>query len=164
MTRNHYGLRALGETVAHLTGPILGRRGLVRGALIGDWTTIVGERLADETVPERVTYPPKRSTEGTLHLRVGSGGLALELQHSEPILIDRINTCFGYRAVARVKLIQGPLPVRRSPPNPRQRPLTAAEEEMLHAHLQGITDAELRRILHALGRAVIGREDDASRA
>ena len=45
-----------------------------------------------------------------MHLRVASGGLAMELQHFEPVLVERINAYFGYPAVARVKLIQGPLP------------------------------------------------------
>ncbi len=104
------GPRALGEAVAALTRPIVGKRGFVRGGLIAEWVTIVGERLAASSLPERVSYPPKQSRGGTLHLRVASGSLAMELQHLEPELIERINGYFGYDAIGRVRLIQGPLP------------------------------------------------------
>ena len=153
------GARALGEAVAALTRPIVGKRGFVRGGLIAEWETIVGERLAASSLPERVSYPPKQSRGGTLHLRVASGSLAMELQHLEPVLIERINGYFGYDAIARVRLIQGPLPdvaprlARPLPP----RPLTAAEEQALGERLAGVGDPELRSALAALGRAVMAK-------
>lgn len=153
------GPRALGEAVAALTRPIVGRRGFVRGGLIAEWETIVGERLAASSVPERVSYPPKQSRDGTLHLRVASGSLAMELQHFEPELIERINGHFGYPAIARVRLIQGPLPEpARRPALPLPpRPLTSAEEDVLAERLAGVGDADLRSALAALGRAVMAR-------
>ena len=153
------GPRALGEAVAALTRPIVGKRGFVRGGLVAEWETIVGERLAASSFPERVSYPPKQSRNGTLHLRVASGSLAMELQHLEPVLIEQINSYFGYRAIARVRLIQAPVPV---PVDLNQsarptRPLTADEEASLTARLSEIEDEALRGTLAALGRAVIGR-------
>ncbi|MBL8658738.1 MAG: DUF721 domain-containing protein [Rhodospirillales bacterium] len=153
------GPRALGEAVAALTGPIIARRGFARGALMAEWPTIVGERLAASCVPERIAYPPKRSSGGTLRLRVASGSLAMELQHLEPILIERINAYFGHRAIDRVKLIQGPVsaPAQIAERPPPPRPLTGEEERRLNARLAGVGDAALRATLDALGRAVIGR-------
>jgi hypothetical protein len=152
--------RALGEAIAALTRPIIGKRGFVRGGLIAEWETIVGERLAASSLPERVSYPPKQSRGGTLHLRVASGSLAMELQHLEPLLVERINGYFGYDAVARVRLIQGPVPTRtRGPARPLPlRRLTDAEEDALAERLAGVGDDELRSALAALGRAVIARD------
>ncbi len=154
------GPRALGEAVAALTGPIIARRGFARGALIAEWKTIVGERLAANSVPERIAYPPKRSSDGTLHLRVASGSLAMELQHLEPILIERINAYFGHRAIVRVRLVQGPVsaPERTAERPPPPRPLTDEEEADLNARLACVGDEALRTTLAALGRAVIGRD------
>lgn len=154
------GLRALGEAVAALTRPIVGKRGFVRGGLVAEWETIVGERLAASSLPERVSYPPKQSRGGTLHLRVASGSLAMELQHLEPLLVERINGYFGYDAVARVRLVQGPVPMpARRPARPLPpRPLSAAEEDALAERLAGVSDNGLRSALAALGRAVIARE------
>lgn len=158
------GARALGEAVAALTGPIVAGRGFARGALIAEWPTIIGERLAANSVPERIAYPPKRSTDGTLHLRVASGSLAMELQHLEPILIDKINTYFGHRAVVRVRLIQGPVaaPSRSAVQQPPPRSLNDLEEADLDARLAVIDDPGLRSILASLGRAVIGRGKPSS--
>lgn len=153
------GARALGEAIAALAQPIVARRGFARGALIAEWPSIVGQRLAAASVPERIAYPPKSRADGTLHLRVASGSLAMELQHLEPVLIEQINSYFGYRAIARVRLIQAPVPV---PVDLNQsarptRPLTADEEASLTARLAEIEDEALRGTLAALGRAVIGR-------
>lgn len=153
------GARAIGESVAALTRPIVAKRGFARGALIAEWPTIVGERLATNSVPERVSYPPKTSSDGTLHLRVASGSLAMELQHLEPILIERINAYFGHRAVARVRLVQAPVPTPlRTVAEPRPgRALSGEEEAELTAQLAAIDDEALRAALAALGRAVIAR-------
>jgi len=98
------GFRALAETVAGLTRPMLGKRGFASGAIISGWKAIVGERLAAHVVPERITYPRGRHDGGTLQLRLATGALATELQHLEPRIIERINTAFGFAAVARLKL------------------------------------------------------------
>lgn len=154
-----WGPRALGEAVAALTRPIVAKRGFARAGLVAEWATIVGDRLASSSVPERVSYPPKQSRDGTLHLRVASGSLAMELQHLEPELIERINGYFGYPAIARVRLIQGPLPAAASrPARPLPpRSLTSEEEHALGERLAGVGDADLRSALAALGRAVMAR-------
>src|SRR5512144_3159687 len=100
----HYGLRALGETVDAVARPMLGRRGFAGGRVVAEWGSIVGEHLAARSLPERVTRPADGRGGGTLHVRVASGALAVELQHVEPVIIERINTYFGYRAVARLRL------------------------------------------------------------
>jgi len=149
----------LGEAVAALTRPIVGKRGFVRGGLVAEWETIVGERLAASSFPERVSYPPKQSRDGTLHLRVASGSLAMELQHLEPQLIEKINGYLGYDAIAHVRLIQGPIPQAQRPaarPLP-PRPLSEEEEAVLARRIAGVGDPELRAALAALGRAVMTR-------
>ena len=109
----HYGLRALGETVDAVARPMLGRRGFAGSRVVAEWASIVGEHLAARSLPERVTRPADGRGGGTLHVRVASGALAVELQHLEPLIVERINTYFGYLAVARLKLVHGPIPERR---------------------------------------------------
>ena len=78
---------------------------------------------------------------GTLHVRVGSGALALELQHLEPVVIERINTYFGYRAVERLKLVHGPLPAPRGRAPRRRRRRRPRDEARAEALVAGIEDA-----------------------
>ena len=151
------GPRALATAITRLTAPVFGRRGFAQGAVVNEWAAIVGVHLAAHTAPEKIIPAEGGREEGTLHLRVDSGALAIELQHLEPQLIERVNGYFGYRAVSRVKLAQGPLPRRREKPGTATRDLDLFEEKDLASRLDGVDDTDLRAALESLGRAVIGR-------
>ena len=161
MTRRGHGPRALAAMVAKITNPVFKKRGLAGGAIVNDWPVIAGPYLAARSAPEKIVYPAGESSDGTLHLKTDSGGLATELQHLEPVLLERVNTYFGYRAVARLKLFQGPLKVRGREPPPL-RSLHLAEEKDLLAHLLAVDDPNLRQALERLGRAVRARHDNGA--
>jgi hypothetical protein len=148
---------ALGAAIARLTKPLFAKRGLADGAIVAEWAAIVGPKLAEESAPEKIVYPGGQGTEGTLHLRIASGSLAIELQHLQPLLLERINGYFGYRAVARLKLIQGPVPKPPARVGETPRALEPAEEEALARSLADVADADLHARLDALGRAILAR-------
>lgn len=150
--------RALGESISGLTKPVFGKRGLADGTIIHNWRLIAGQHLAAHTIPEKITWPAGRKAAGVLHLKVGNSGLAPEIQHLEPLLIEKINGYFGYMAVEKIRLIHGPLPSKpldhgRGSP----RPLEPIEENQLSKELDEIDDPQLRQALEKLGRSVIGR-------
>ena len=153
--RISFGFRALAEAVATIAAPMLGRRGFADSRVVAEWPAIVGETLAARSLPERLARAPG-GRGGALHVRVSSGAQALELQHLEPVVIERINTYFGYRAVERLKLVHSPLPTREaaSPPPPSPSPADEARAEALVA---GIEDPELRRTLAGLGKQLYAR-------
>lgn len=82
------------------------KRGFAEVRVATRWPEIVGENLAGQTLPEKLS---RGRDGGTLTLRV-SGAAALELTYLTPQLIERINTYFGFRAVARLHFVQGPIP------------------------------------------------------
>jgi hypothetical protein len=165
------GLRALGEAVDRLTAPLIGRQRLLAADLAIAWARIAGDRLAATTHPDRLVFPPKRRNDGTLHLRAASGAAALELQHDSRRLIDRINAHLGYVAIARLKVVQAPLPPRATLGDRRlvaaaaaPEPGDVAETEVIDAAgLSGIDDERLRRALARLGRRVLADERKAPR-
>ena len=161
MSRGVRGPKALADAVARITKPAFGKRGLSSAAIVNQWPAIIGPVLAAHSVPERIVYPKGERTGGTLYLRIDSGSLATELQHLQPLLIERVNGYIGYRAVADLKMIQGPLPPRIESPPPRVRPLNASEEKALQKSLMSVDDHGLRASLEALGRSVMGRRDGA---
>lgn len=125
------------------------KHGFAESRLITDWGAVVGERLAGVCLPEKL------ARDGALSVRV-SPAFALELQHLEPQILERIAGYFGHRAVTRLKLRQGVVEpagpdLRRQP-----RPLTQDENLALDARLAGVDDQDLRAALDRLGRAVIG--------
>lgn len=145
----------MSREVAKLAAPVLGRRGFGEAQFILEWPAVVGQDLARDSLPVKLSFARGDRTDGTLHLRVAPGA-ALEFQHLEPVIVERINSFFGYRAVARLALRQGPVarPGPARPPAPRA--LTTAENAALGRDLAGVKDPELRAALDGLGRAVLG--------
>lgn len=142
---------------ARLTRRPMGKRGFVEAALVSDWPNIVGSMLGGATLPLRIAFPVGQRSGGTLHLRVASGAVALQIQHQEPLVIQRINSHFGYGAVSRLALTQGtiaPRPPRRSVAPPVLPPET---ERRLEASLSIVEDPQLREVLSRLGRHLAGR-------
>jgi hypothetical protein len=148
-------LRAIAAEVPKIAGAALGKRGFGEAQLVAQWPAIIGEEIARGASPEKLSFSRGERRDGTLHLRVAPG-MALEIQHREPVLIERINAFFGYRAVARLALKQGPLSraaERRAEP---PRPLKTEERQRLDHRLAGVEDPALRAALQRLGAAVIG--------
>lgn len=101
--------------------------------------------------------PPRARTGGTLHLQVASGAVALQLQHEAPLLIERINGCLGFSAVARLKLIQAPFPApTRRMQNSALLAALGDRRAAAAVALDGITDPQLRASLARLGRRLAG--------
>jgi hypothetical protein len=160
------GLKSVGAHMARLTAPLARKRGTATARLALEWTQIVGPDIARHSLPERLIggaagpAAPKSASQpagGTLRLRV-DGPLALELQHLAPQLIERINGYFGYPAVARLRIVQGPLPHRPTVSRPLlPAPLAADRARALRAQVATVGDERLRAALERLGRSVFGR-------
>jgi hypothetical protein len=144
--------RALAATLPKLTKPVLEKHGRAYATLIADWASIAGPALAGMSLPEKLS-PGSNASGGTLTIRVAGAG-ATELQHLAPQIIDRINTCLGFSAVARLKTVQGPLPGR---PRRRHRILPTASPEAkaaVESATADIPDEPLRAALARFGEAV----------
>ena len=147
-------MKSLGSAASKVAAPVLGRRGFGEAQMVLAWASVVGDGLAGETQPVKLSFGRGERANGTLHLRVTSGA-ALAVKHLEPLLIERVNAFFGYRAVGRLALRQGPLPVKPPPPEPRA--LTPAEEQRLASVTAPIEDEALRTALARFGRAMLAR-------
>jgi hypothetical protein len=163
LTRRSVAMRPLAASLPAVMKTALGRRGFGEGAIITDWPAIVGAEIAALSAPERLSFPPGERRAGVLQVRV-AGPMAIELQHLEPLVLERINMHFGYQAVARLKISQGPLPARpRRPPSPPLRPLNEGLEAQLSRCLSAVTEAPLREALERLGRALLSGAGHAAR-
>lgn len=149
-------MRAIGASLPRIAKPVLGKQGLGEAQLIQEWPAIIGAELARHCWPIKLSFPRGQRRDGTLRLRVASA-LALEIQHREPVLLERINGYFGYRAVIRLALIQGPPPLKEHAVPRAPRPLEPTERQALDRRLDGIADPALRAALERLGSAIIGQ-------
>jgi hypothetical protein len=141
----------MSRMMPEIAGKALGKKGLGYGKLVTDWRLIVGADLGEATAPVKLAFPKGQRTDATLTIDIVPAR-AIEAQHSLPQLIERVNAVFGYRAVARIKLVQRP-PTRPTP-MANLRPLSPVEESDLIALTAIVPDGELRDALEVLGRAV----------
>jgi hypothetical protein len=151
------GPRSLASLLPALTRPAIGKQGFSEAGLFTDWSAIAGEEIAAYCQPERLDFPRGQRREGVLKLRVESAW-ATALQHLEPQLIERVNASLGYRAVARLKLIQGPIarpPQRRGPTPPAPRPIDPAALKALAEETATIEDEGLRAAVERLALALL---------
>jgi hypothetical protein len=147
------GLRRIPDLLTRVLEPAARRRGLTEAKLLAEWPTIVGPGLAARCQPIRLSRSTDRP--GGILLLYVAGAAALELQHSEPQILERINGFFGYDAVSHLRLIQAPLP--RSSPGavaPLRRSLSDAEESEIARMVSDIRDPDLRAALQGLGRTL----------
>lgn len=135
------------------------KRGFSQREILSRWPTIVGPMLAQHSCPERLTFERDKAAGANLLVRV-EGAFGLELQHLAPQVIDRINTYFGYRAVARLSLVQGPIIQQSSAPRAATRDLTPAEEKSVVDAVAATRDPDLAKALAALGRAMVAAGPD----
>ena len=148
-------MRSVGRELPRIAGRALGKRGLGEAHLLAEWRTVVGEALARETLPMKLSFPPGGGRKnGVLKLRVTSGA-ALSVQHREPQILERINGFFGYGAVARLALVQGPLPESTRSGAREAQPLTPAQAAALADSVSQVLDPGLKSALERLGAAIL---------
>jgi hypothetical protein len=151
-------VRAIAAEIPKIAGAVLGKRGFAEAQLVAQWPAIIGDKMAEAVSPEKLSFPSRgERRDGTLHLRVAPG-LALEVQHREPVLVERINAFFGYRAVARLALRQGPPASPPRPPPPARRALKSEERQSLDRRLAAVDHPDLKAALARLGEAVLATE------
>src|SRR6516165_12056615 len=103
---------------------VYARQGFAARELVTRWAEIAGPEIAAHAEPLKMQWP--RPVEGqpqepaTLVLRV-EGPMALEIQHSSDVILQRVNRFFGWSAVGRLALRQGPLS-RKPRPKPSCKP------------------------------------------
>ncbi|MTI08876.1 DUF721 domain-containing protein [Rhodospirillaceae bacterium RKSG073] len=155
--------RPVGEMIPGLTKRALGKYGFGQVSLITDWHRVVGERLAQFSQPLKLQFQRGQRMGGVLHIRV-TGAMALELQHMEPLLIDRINTYFGYGAVASIRLKQvGSLQAirKKTPDTARKREkslkLDDDQKKAIEDQVSHVENPEMRELLQRLGESVARR-------
>jgi hypothetical protein len=129
----------LGELVPGVTRAAYKKRSPAGALLLSAWDQVVGPRLAQETMPQKLSR-------GVLTI-VCAGPVAMELQHLSAALIERINTHAGEKLVERLRFVQGVVP---SPAPVAVAPRKGVEVEKVVGVADGELNAALGRLLAAL--------------
>lgn len=137
-------------------------RGFALTRLLTHWPEIVGEDLAATALPVKVGYG-KDGFGATLTLLV-QGASAPLVQMQLARIQDRVNGCYGYNAISRIRLTQtsssgfaeGQTPFAPARPAAPPRPDPAIRDDAT-ALSRDIGDESLRAALEALGEKVLSR-------
>jgi len=141
------------DLVARIIGPVAAKRGFASTDLVASWAEIAGARIADCSRPEKIAWPRDPDAPGVLVLRV-DGPAAILIQHEADQIVERVNTYMGYRAVDRMRIVQGPLagPARVQPPEPP--PPVPLPQDVAERIEQTDGDGALRDALERLAHGV----------
>ena len=161
LARAASGARPIGAYAARALDPPVRARGFATTALLGEWPAIVGAELAEFTMPDRLVWPrrhqdseepaPKKGwrAEGAILVLRVEGPRAIEVQHRSGAILERVNTYFGYRAVAEMRILQAP--VTRKPSRASSPPALDSTEALPTS--ASIENERLRKALSRLGAA-----------
>jgi hypothetical protein len=161
--KRHSGPKSLAELAEVTLGPALAAQGFASREIIAHWVGIAGDRLASHCRPQKITWPRRRpgpdeeAEAAALVLRVESA-FALEAQQLAPLIIARVNTHLGWKAVDRVVLKQGT--VGQDRPSSGSGGITANQpvSEAVRQAVDGIADTGLKDALSRLGSAITSRK------
>ena len=147
--------KTLGDLIEPVTRPVLKAQGLAGSRVLTDWESIVGPQLAKHTLPEKLSFPKGKKTGGTLTIST-ENGFATELQHMQPLILERMAGYFGYQAVSRIVISHSwvPAPPKAVQPATTQAPRPARESYTL---TDDVADEELRKALQSFARTLSGK-------
>ncbi|MBN8981419.1 MAG: DUF721 domain-containing protein [Rhizobiales bacterium] len=152
---NRITAKPLSALLGKVFGEAFEKQGFASRELVTRWAEIAGADVAAHSEPLKIQWP--RPVEGepaepaTLILRV-EGPMALEIQHTSDVILERVNRFLGWNAVGRIALRQAPLTRKSSRLAPKGPDAAAVEKEA--ASLTGVTDDGLRSALARLGAAI----------
>ncbi len=149
--RKYEGAERLTQEIRTISKPFLAKRGFAGIDIIEYWDDIIGPEMAPGIRPEKLMFEKDARTNGILHVKSAGGAFAILFEHKKLQIIERINTFFGYPAVARIHITQGKLHFPKPESiSPIKKP-TPAQLKKLEAKVTQIEDEELRAQMYKIG-------------
>ena len=142
-------------------------RGFAVTRLLTHWTEVVGEATAKIATPVNVSYGKGGMGATLTLLTTGAQAPMLEMQKEQ--IREKVNACYVYRAIIRVRITQT-APTGFSDgrvafaPAPKQtKTPSQAVQSAAQTLSEGIESDDLRAALAALGANVLNKHDTKSR-
>ena len=157
--------KKIGETLSKVNKKYSSKFGKNEFLITSKWPQIVGTFFADHSEPDRISRVTEEFNEldepifkNYLHVKV-SPAAAVEFQHYKDKIIEKINSFFGYKAIADLRLEQNFTPKVQGNNKPNNRKISKEEKKMIENEIEVIHDEELQKSIVNLG-ASIKREDN----
>ena len=144
------GFRKLNILVDSAIQPSFKQNGFITQKIITNWPDIIGSKLAKITSPRKIYFDKQKN--GSLLLEVFNPGFALEIQASSTMIIERINTFFGYEAINQIKTkIIKKQKTKKTNTSPVSKTLITQEQHKnIEEEINRTTDNELKELLTSI--------------
>ena len=117
------GPQQISELVSGVLDPLMQQRAGMTMQLVMAWEEIAGHIHADYTRPEKLEWPRQISDDDPFQpatLRIAcEGARSIYLQHETGMIIERVNSFFGFNAIDRIKIVQKSI---QNTEKPRRQP------------------------------------------
>ena len=162
--RKSKGFRRTSDLVTGDVRRVSESRGFSETRLLTHWEEIVGQDIADIARPVSVKYA--RGAFGATLTLLTTGAHAPVLKMQEPRVRERVNACYGYNAIARIRITQtapvgfaeGQVEFRAKPADKPLQPDTNAKATAAQTAAD-VGDEDLRAALERLGANIISKKN-----
>ncbi len=157
-TYRRYKTLSAARAASSLLSPAMRAKGFAQAEVVTRWPQIVGPELAGSCVPQRLIFPRGEKIGAKLVIRCSSAFATL-LEHKAPHIIDMVNRFFGYGAVARLEIKQGPIRTIKRLPAKEKRPLSTKDDKALNRLVGNGDLSPLKEAVKSLGEMVLSNEE-----
>tara|TARA_B100001559_G_C16240806_1_gene502291 strand:- start:183 stop:704 length:522 start_codon:yes stop_codon:yes gene_type:complete len=158
--------KKIGDTLGKVNRVFSNKYGKIEFLILSKWPQIVGSFFAEHSEPDKISRLTEDFDEydqpifkSFLNVRV-SPAAAVEFQHYKDTIIEKINSFFGYKAIADLRLQQNFIPKKKNEQTLKSKRFetTDNEKQLVKKEIQDIKDKELENSIVNLGLS-INRED-----
>ena len=158
--------KKIGDTLGKVNRVFSNKYGKIEFLILSKWPQIVGSFFAEHSEPDKISRITEDFDEfdqpifkNFLHVRV-SPAAAVEFQHYKDTIIEKINSFFGYKAIADLRLQQNFVTKKNNeqPVKAGKLKTTDNEKQLIKKEIKNMKDKELEKSIVNLGLS-INRED-----
>ena len=154
--------KKIGETLSKVNKNYSSKFGQIEFLILSKWPQIVGSFFSDHSEPDKISRITDDFNEfdepvykNFLHVRV-SPAAAVEFQHYKDIVIEKINSFFGYQAISDLRLQQNLINIKKknSAPKLYESEISKEERDLIKNEINAIHNKELEKSIVNLGASI----------
>lgn len=151
------GPKLLSNAVPKVTGKVFGRKYIMLGRLLTQWTEIVGEDLAHKTTPVKLrSYKDYKTGKRNSTLDIAASTAdATVLHYRKDLILERLNLLFGEGLITAIRFVPKSIDEKKPVKSKFKKPLSLQEKTFLSDLLEDVEDDGIREKLQKLGKAIL---------
>ncbi len=154
MKNNFTGLKNIENVISNLLGPIASKNNKkynIISNLVKNWPDIVGKKYCEFCQPNKISFT-KDSGNIKLTISAFNSATGFFLKNNSEILIERIASFYGYKAIYKIHIKQEPKMIVNN--QSKILEISKNKQEFVNNVIQNIDDNELKNKLRNLASYV----------